>query len=318
MTIAFVFPGQGSQSVGMLRELADECAEIGQTFAEASAALGYDLWSVASNGPEERLGLTEITQPVMFTAGVAVWRVWRARDGASPATMAGHSLGEYTALACAGALDFIDGVRLIADRARYMQEAVPPGHGAMAAVLGLSDDEVRALCRDAAHGEVLEPVNFNSPAQVVIAGTAGAVARAIELAKTAGAKRAVALSVSIPAHSSLMAPAATRLAERLRAVSLRVPRIPVIHNAHVRTAADPDAIREALIRQLASPVRWVETIEKMVSDGVRTLIECGPGKVLTGLNKRIARDAECLAINDPPTLHEALRRTGQSAPEGGR
>jgi [acyl-carrier-protein] S-malonyltransferase len=316
MTVAFVFPGQGSQSVGMLRDLAGECAEIQQTFAEASAALGYDLWLVASKGPEERLGLTEITQPAMFTAGVAVWRAWCARGGEQAAVMAGHSLGEYTALACAGAIDFIDAVRLIADRARYMQEAVPPGDGAMAAVLGLSDDQVRALCRDAAHGDVLEPVNYNSPAQVVIAGTAGAVARAIELAKTAGAKRAVALAVSIPAHSSLMAPAAIRLAERMRTVNLRAPRIPVIHNADVRTASTADAIREALIRQLASPVRWVETIEKMTAEGIRTLIECGPGKVLTGLNKRIARDAECLAINDPQTLNDALRRNAGHALEG--
>lgn len=306
MAVAFVFPGQGSQSVGMLGELASECPEIKQTFEQASAALGYDLWTLVSQGPEERLAQTEITQPAMLSGGVAVWRAWRARGGAVPAVMAGHSLGEYTALVCAGALDFAEAVRLVADRAKYMQEAVPAGQGAMAAVLGLSDDAVRDLCRDAANGEVLEPVNFNSPAQVVIAGTAAAVARAIERAKTVGAKRAVALPVSVPAHSSLMAPAAKRLADRLAAVNVRAPQIPVIHNAHVQAASDPSAIRDALVRQIASPVRWVETIEKMARDGVGRFVECGPGKVLTGLNKRIARDADCVAINDPQTLNEVL------------
>ncbi len=313
MTIAFVFPGQGSQSVGMLKELADASSEVQRTFGEASAALDYDLWALASVGPEERLAQTEITQPLMLTAGVAIWRVWRARGGPLPVVMAGHSLGEYSALVCAGALDFSEGVRLVADRARYMQEAVPQGQGAIAAILGLSDDAVRAVCKEAANGETVEPVNFNSPAQVVIAGTASAVARAIERAKAAGAKRAMPLPMSIPAHSSLMKPAAVHLAQRLRTVNLRPPQVPVIHNAHLQTAFEAETIRDALVRQLASPVRWVETIEKIAAQGVTTFVECGPGKVLTGLNKRIVRDAECVAINDVPTIDEALSITGKQA-----
>ncbi|MFL6622945.1 MAG: ACP S-malonyltransferase [Sulfurifustaceae bacterium] len=304
MKLAFVFPGQGSQSVGMLGALAAEYPQVRATFAEASAALGYDLWSLAAEGPEEKLALTEITQPLMLTAGVAVWRTWCAFGGATPILMAGHSLGEYTALVCAGAFDFSEAVRLVADRARYMQEAVPPGQGGMAAVLGLSDDAVRNVCAEAAQGEVLEPVNFNSPAQVVIAGTAGAVARAMERAKAAGAKRAVTLAMSIPAHSSLMAPAADRLAARLQSVTVRAPIIPVIHNADVGTAATPEAIRRILVRQIASPVRWVEIIQKMAVEGVRAVVECGPGKVLTGLNKRIARDVQCFAVEDPAALKD--------------
>lgn len=309
MKLAFVFPGQGSQSVGMLGALAAAYPHVRATFDEASTALGYDLWSLAAEGPEEKLALTEITQPLMLTAGVAVWRSWRAESGAVPVVMAGHSLGEYTALVCAGALDFAEAVRLVADRARYMQEAVPAGQGGMAAVLGLSDDAVRSVCAEAAQGEVLEPANFNSPAQVVIAGTAGAIARAIERAKAAGAKRTVALAMSIPAHSSLMAPAADKLATRLQSVTVRAPAIPVIHNADVATAATPDAIRRVLVRQVASPVRWVEIIETMAREGVRAVIECGPGKVLTGLNKRIAREAQCLAVDDPATLRQAIAAT---------
>lgn len=309
MKLAFVFPGQGSQSVGMLSALAAAYAPVRATFAEASAALGYDLWGLAAGGPEEKLALTEITQPLMLTAGVAVWRTWCAESGAAPVVMAGHSLGEYTALVCAGALDFAEAVRLVADRARYMQEAVPPGQGGMAAVLGLSDDAVRNVCAEAAQGEVLEPANFNSPAQVVIAGTASAIARAVERAKAAGAKRTVTLAMSIPAHSSLMAPAADRLAARLQSVIVRASTIPVIHNADVATASTPDAIRRILVRQVAAPVRWVEIIQKMVGEGVRAIVECGPGKVLTGLNKRVARDVQCLAVDDPATLKEAIAAT---------
>lgn len=304
MKFAFVFPGQGSQSVGMLSEFAATYPHVGQTFSEASAALDYDLWQTVSHGPEERLAETEVTQPAMLAAGVAIWRVWRAGGGGAPALMAGHSLGEYSALVCAEVLEFTDAVRVVRDRARYMQEAVPAGHGAMAAVLGLTDGEVRALCAQAAEGEVLEPVNFNSPAQVVIAGTSGAIARAMKHAKAAGAKRTIVLPMSVPAHSSLMAPAAARLAERLKAVTLRAPQIPVLHNAHGGTASDPEAIRAALARQVAAPVRWVDTIEKMAGEGVRRVVECGPGKVLTGLNKRIVRDLECCAIDDPRSLSE--------------
>jgi [acyl-carrier-protein] S-malonyltransferase len=304
MKVAFVFPGQGSQSVGMLSELAGSYPEVRRTFDEASAALGYDLWSVVANGPEERLGMTEVTQPAMLCAGVAVWRVWCAIGGAPAASMAGHSLGEYTALVCAEAIDFGEAVPLVADRARFMQEAVPAGQGSIAAVLGLSDEQIRAVCSEAAQGEVVEPVNFNSPSQVVIAGSAGAVARAIERATAAGAKRAVPLALSVPAHSSLMAPAATRLAERLQRVTLRIPRIPVVHNATADSASTPEGIRELLVRQIASPVRWVETIQRMAADGADAFIECGPGKVLTGLNKRIVTGRDCLAINDSRSLNE--------------
>lgn len=258
MTLAFVFPGQGSQSVGMMNALAAGFSIVQQTFSEASEALGYDLWQVVDQGPEEQLNQTQVTQPAMLTAGVAVWRVWRAQGGPIPAIMAGHSLGEYTALTCAGTFGFADAVRVVADRARFMQEAVPIGQGAIAAVLGLSDEAARALCEQAAEGEVLEPVNYNSPGQIVIAGSATAVARALERAKDAGAKRAIPLPMSVPAHSSLMAPAAARLAERLNGVAMQTPQVPVVHNAHVQTEREPAAIREALVRQVASPVRWAD------------------------------------------------------------
>lgn len=304
MKFAFVFPGQGSQSVGMLAELAVAHPEVQQTFAEASTVLGYDLWHLVSRGPEERLAETEVTQPAMLAAGVAVWRVWRAGGGRVPSLMAGHSLGEYSALVCAETLEFGEAVGLVAARARYMQEAVPAGNGAMAAVLGLTDEEVTALCAQAAEGEVLEPANFNSPSQVVIAGTSGAVARAIARIKAAGAKRAIILPMSVPAHSSLMAPAAARLAERLEAVPLHPPRIPVLHNAHIGTASQPAAIRAALVRQVTAPVRWVETIEKMADDGIGAVVECGPGNVLTGLSKRIVPNLAYYAIHDPRSLSE--------------
>jgi [acyl-carrier-protein] S-malonyltransferase len=306
MTLAFVFPGQGSQSVGMLRELAREQREVRDTFAEASAVLGFDLWDIVENGPETRLNQTETTQPAMLTAGVAVWRAWRAAGGALPSLMAGHSLGEYSALVCAGAIDFTAAVKLVADRARFMQEAVPAGKGGMAAILGLDDDAVRTLCAQASEGEVLEPVNYNSPGQIVIAGTATAIARAVMRAKDAGAKRALALPVSVPSHCALMAPAAARMGERLKNEALHAPTIPVLHNVSVRSETEPAAIREALTRQVAAPVRWVETIERMVSHGVRTFVESGPGKVLSGLNKRIHRDAVCLCIHDPASLQSAL------------
>jgi [acyl-carrier-protein] S-malonyltransferase len=306
MSLAFVFPGQGSQSVGMLRELVLEHAEARDAFAEASAALGYDLWATVEHGPEQKLNQTEISQPAMLVAGVAVWRTWRAAGGALPAQMAGHSLGEYTALVCAGALDFTEAVKLVADRARYMQEAVPVGEGGMAAVLGLDADAVRALCEQAAEGDVLEAVNFNSPGQVVIAGTAAAIARATVRAKDAGAKRVMALAISVPSHCALMAPAAARMAERLKGVALRVPTVPVLHNVHARAESRVAAMRDALTFQVASPVRWVETVERMIKDGAHAFIECGPGKVLSGLSKRINRDVPCLCIQDPASLREAL------------
>ena len=310
MTLAFVFPGQGSQSVGMLNMLADAYPQVQETFAEASAALGYDLWEIVANGPEEKLNQTEITQPAMLSAGAAVWRVWQAENGPQPVIMAGHSLGEYTALTCASAIDFADAVRLVADRGRYMQDAVPAGTGGMAAIVGLEDEQVSALCLQAAQGEVLSPVNFNSPGQVVIAGTATAVARAVEQAKGAGAKLAKQLPVSVPSHCALMHPAAERMRARLKQMKIGSPRIPVLHNVHVQAESSADAIRDALVRQVESPVRWVETVRKMAADGVDKLVECGPGKVLAGLNKRISKETQTLSVYDPETLRQARAALG--------
>ncbi len=290
----------------MLNALATEFPLVQKTFSEASQALGYDLWELVANGPEDKLNQTQVTQPAMLAAGVAVWRVWTAQNGPKPVAMAGHSLGEYTALVCAEALPFAEAVKLVAERARFMQEAVPIGQGAMAAVLGLDDDAVRKLCEQAAQGEVLEAVNFNSPGQVVIAGTAAAIQRALEQAKTAGAKRAVALPVSVPSHCALMRPAAERMAARLKQTALVAPKVPVIHNAHVKTESDADSIRTVLARQIESPVRWVGTIEKMVSDGATRIVECGPGRVLTGLNKRVTTKAETKAVFDPTSLRDVL------------
>ena len=304
--LAFVFPGQGSQSVGMLAELAQHEAVVGETFREASDALGYDLWRLVSDGPEAELNRTDRTQPAMLTAGVAVWRAWCRRGGARPVVMAGHSLGEYTALVAAEAIAFAQAVQLVAQRGRFMQEAVPQGQGAMAAILGLEDEQVQAVCRDAAQGEVVAAVNFNSPGQVVVAGAAAAVDRAIEAAKAAGAKRALPLPVSVPSHCALMQPAADNMRMVLKDVAIATPRTPVINNADVASYQDPEQIRDALVRQLYSPVRWVETVRTMAASGVRTVVECGPGKVLAGLNKRIDRDMSATAVYDSATLDAAL------------
>lgn len=306
MSIAFVFPGQGSQSIGMLNALADTYPQVRETFAEASAALGYDLWAIVSSGLEDKLNQTEITQPAMLSAGIAVWRVWQVEKGVQPAIMAGHSLGEYTALTCAGVLDFSDAVKLVADRGRFMQEAVPAGQGGMAAIVGLDDAQVQALCGQAAQGEILAAVNFNAPGQVVVAGTAAAVARAVEQAKGAGAKLAKILPVSVPSHCALMHPAALRMRERLQAVAIKPATIPVLHNVSVKSENNAPGIRAALVQQVESPVRWVETIRSMTAMGVGKLVECGPGRVLTGLNKRIAKDAPTLPVYDPETLRAAL------------
>ena len=306
MSTGIVFPGQGSQSVGMLKELAAAFAEVEQTFAEASEALGEDLWAIVQDGPAEKLNSTEITQPAMLAAGIAVWRVWQGQGGPQPAVMAGHSLGEYSALVAAGSLDFDHAVRLVAERGRLMQEAVPAGTGAMAAILGLDDEAVIQVCADAAEGEVVEAVNFNSPGQVVVAGHKSAVERAVALATERGAKRAVMLPVSVPSHCALMKPAAERLAEILEDIPVQAPAIPVINNVDVEMPTDPDAIRDALVRQLYHPVRWVETIRRMQAEGVDTLIESGPGKVLVGLNKRIERRMPALPVYDPDTLAAAL------------
>jgi [acyl-carrier-protein] S-malonyltransferase len=305
--LAIVFPGQGSQSVGMLRELAAAFPVVRDTYTEASDVLKYDLWALVQNGPEQDLNRTDRTQPAMLTAGVAVWRVWQGQGGARPAVVAGHSLGEYTALVCADALDFASAVALVAERGRFMQEAVPAGQGAMAAVLGLDDGTVRAACARAANGEVVEAVNLNAPGQVVIAGGTAAVGRAIEELKAAGAKRAVPLPVSVPSHCALMKPAAERLADYLQGVELRAPQIPVLHNVDVQVADDAQGVRDRLVRQLYSPVRWVETVQAMAARGVGRIIECGPGKVLTGLNKRIEKEVGALAVYDPATLEEALK-----------
>jgi len=300
MKTAFLFPGQGSQSVGMMNGLS-QYPEVRQTFDEASAALGEDLWKLVTEGPVETLNQTTYTQPAMLAADIATWRVYLAQGGAMPAVMAGHSLGEIAALVAAGALDFTDAVKLTRFRAEAMQNAVPEGVGAMAAVLGLDDDAVRAVCAEAAQGEVLEPVNLNSPGQVVIAGNKAAVERGMALAKEKGAKRALPLPVSVPSHSSLMQPAADKFRAYLESVNLRVPSVPVLQNADVQAFTDPAVIKDALARQLHSPVRWVETVQALAGQGIERCVECGPGKVLAGLVKRI-NDIPCVALVDDAAL----------------
>ncbi|MBL3599349.1 MAG: ACP S-malonyltransferase [gamma proteobacterium endosymbiont of Lamellibrachia anaximandri] len=303
---SIVFPGQGSQSVGMLKALADDFSLVGDTFTEASDALGFDLWELVLDGPKEALNQTQNTQPAMLAAGVAVWRVWQAQGGAAPAVMAGHSLGEYSALVCAGAMGFADAVSLVAKRGMFMQEAVPEGTGAMAAILGLEDEKVRDVCAAAAESQVVEAVNFNSPGQVVIAGSKAAVDRACGLAKEAGAKRALPLPVSVPSHCALMKPAAERLAEELQDIAIEKPSIPVLHNVDVAVAADAGVIRIRLAEQLHNPVRWVETIQSISERGIDKIVEAGPGKVLTGLNKRIDRKLTGFAVLDSDTMNAAL------------
>jgi [acyl-carrier-protein] S-malonyltransferase len=302
---AFVFPGQGSQAIGMLNGFADN-AVVRQTIAEASDALQFDLGKLIAEGPKEELDLTTNTQPVMLTAAVAVYRAWIAAGGKTPAVVAGHSLGEYSALVAAGVIAFRDAVPLVRFRAQAMQEAVPVGQGGMAAILGLSDEDVRAACAEAAQGEVVEAVNFNAPAQVVIAGHKGAVERACEAAKSKGAKRALPLPVSAPFHSSLLKPASDRLRDYLAGLSFASPQIPLINNVDVAIAQDAAGIKDALVRQAASPVRWVETVQKMGADGVTHLVECGPGKVLAGLARRINGDLIGEAITDQATLEKVL------------
>jgi [acyl-carrier-protein] S-malonyltransferase len=309
MKFAFVFPGQGSQSVGMMQSYAD-LPEIRATFDQASSVLNQDLWQLVEAGPEADLALTVNTQPLMLTAGVAVWRAWKALGGAQPAVMAGHSLGEYTALVAAGALDFAEALKLARFRATVMQEAVPQGVGGMAAILGLDDDKVREACANAAQGEVLEPANFNSPGQVVIAGQRSAVERGIEAARELGAKRGVMLPMSVPSHCSLLKPAALRLQEYLTQVPLTLPQIPVLHNATVASAGSLDALREVLVQQLYSPVRWTETINAFAQQGITQVLECGPGKVLAPLVKRINPEVQGAALNDKASLEGALQSTG--------
>ena len=305
MKLAFVFPGQGSQAIGMMNGFAAHPV-VRETFAEASAALGDDLWQLVEEGPAEALNLTTNTQPVMLSAGVAVYRAWLASGGAKPVVVAGHSLGEYTALVAAGALAFRDAVPLVRFRAQAMQDAVPAGVGAMAAIMGGDDDAVAAACAEAAQGQVVEPVNFNAPGQIVIAGHREAVERAMTLAKQKGAKRGVLLPVSAPFHSSLLKPAADKLAARLAQVEFLAPTIPVIHNVDVAEHAEPDAIRAALAQQAANPVRWTATVRRMAELGVTHVVECGPGKVLAGMNKRIAEGIASFALIDSDAINETL------------
>lgn len=309
MPFAFVFPGQGSQSIGMLSALAATEPVVQETFAEASAVLGYDLWKLCQEGPESDLGQTERTQPAMLAAGIATWRVWRKHGGGMPSAMSGHSLGEYSALVASGALDFATAIGLVQFRGRAMQAAVPAGQGAMAAILGSEDADVEAACREAAQGEIVQAANFNSPGQIVIAGAAAAVDRTIELLKAKGAKRAIKLPVSVPSHSALMAPAAEKLAERLKDIQIATPAVADIYTVDVRKHGDANSIREALVQQLVKPVRWTQTIQAIVAGGANVIVECGPGRVLTGLNRRIEKnkDIAMLSIEDGESLQAALQ-----------
>lgn len=311
--LGMMFPGQGSQSVGMLSSIADSEPVVQETFAEASQALGYDLWQLCQQGPEEKLSETERTQPAMLAAGVAVWRAWIQRGGVAPAVMAGHSLGEYSALVAAGAIGFTAAIELVRFRGQAMQRAVPPGTGAMAAILGLDDAVIEAACAEVAQGEVVQPVNYNSQGQLVIAGQAGAVARAIEACRARGAKRAVLLPVSVPSHSALMRPAAEEMRERLRDLPIRGPAIRV-HSFDAGLYEDAEGIRDGLYRQLFNPVRWSAIVAAMIGAGARQLCECGPGKVLAGLARRApgGRDLDIHAIENKATLDAALAATAGS------
>jgi [acyl-carrier-protein] S-malonyltransferase len=311
MSLAFVFPGQGSQSIGMLSELATQYPQVKETFAEAEQALGYDLWQLINEGPEEELNQTHRTQPAMLAAGIAAWRCWQAKSDIKPSFFAGHSLGEYSALVAAGAMDFKDALKLVAKRGELMQEAVPAGEGAMAAILGLEDAVVNEVCQEASATGLVEAVNFNSPGQVVIAGEAEAVSKATEIAKEKGAKRALVLSVSVPSHCALMKPAADKLAAELEQIVIKQPDTPVVHNASVTSTDDPAEIKSLLSQQLHSPVRWVETVEWFAEQGAENIVECGPGKVLAGLTKRINKSLNGLPVFDTASLDKAVTALGE-------
>jgi [acyl-carrier-protein] S-malonyltransferase len=308
MSLAFVFPGQGSQSLGMLSSLSLISPVIQSTFAEASSVLGYNLWERCQTGPVELLNSTECTQPAMLTAGIATYRLWRERGGPVPKSMAGHSLGEFTALVAAGFLDFKTAVDLVRHRGELMQSAVPAGEGAMAALLGLEDIDVEGACEEASQGQIVEAVNFNAPGQVVIAGHAAAVARAIEIANTKGARRALALPISVPAHSSLMQPAAEQLRERLAGIAFTPSNGISVYGVDVKTHSSAEGIRAGLVKQLYTPVYWAATLRTMITAGATLIVECGPGKVLTGLNRRVDknRDLKMLALEDPQSIDDAL------------
>ncbi len=303
---AMVFPGQGSQAIGMLAELAEHYPIVTETFAQASDVLGYSLWDLVQNGPEEELNKTWKTQPALLAASVAIWRVWQEKQGKMPQMMAGHSLGEYSALVCAGVIDFAAAIKLVELRGQLMQEAVPAGTGAMYAIIGLDNDAIAKACEEAAQGQVVSPVNFNSPGQVVIAGNKEAVERAGALCKEAGAKRALPLAVSVPSHCALMKPAADKLAVALQEIEFKQPEIQVVNNVDVKAQTDANAIRDALVRQLYNPVRWTETVEFIADKGITQLLEIGPGKVLTGLTKRISKEINAAAVNDIASLDAAL------------
>jgi [acyl-carrier-protein] S-malonyltransferase len=304
-SLAFVFPGQGSQSVGMLAELAVAHPEVQTTFEEASQGAGLNLWNLAANGPEDQLNRTENTQPALLAASVAVWRVWQKLGGAQPSQLSGHSLGEYSALVCANALSLHDAAALVAERGRLMQAAVPAGVGAMAAILGGDDAQIAAVCEEVAQGQVVSPANFNSPGQLVIAGNAEAVDRALARLAELGVKKAIKLAVSVPSHCMLMRDAADRLGERMASISWQLPSIPVVQNADAKTYATVDDIRSALQRQLYLPVRWTQCVQALASGGATRIVECGPGKVLTGLIKRIDKTLEARAIGTPADIDTA-------------
>ena len=303
---AMVFPGQGSQEIGMLKELSEAYPIVQEIFSEASSVLGYDLWNLVQEGSAEKLGQTWVTQPALLAASVAIFKVWQQKEGAKPHFMAGHSLGEYSALVCAGVIDFRDAIKLVELRGKLMQEAVPVGTGAMYAIIGLDNDVVVKACKEAEQGQVVSPVNFNSPGQVVIAGNKEAVERAAILCKEAGAKRALPLAVSVPSHCELMKPAADKLAEKLKTISFQEPQYSVINNVDVKIETSAQAIKDALIAQLYSPVRWTEIVEFMANQGTTLLVEMGPGKVLTGLTKRIVKTLSGCSVNDPTSLDVAL------------
>ena len=304
--LAFVFPGQGSQKIGMLADLSSQYSLVAETFSEASSALGYDLWDLVQNGSQDDINLTERTQPLLLTASVAIWRVWQHKGGAQPVLMAGHSLGEWSALVCAGVVAFGDAIKLVQQRGKFMQEAVPAGQGAMAAIIGLDDASIIDACKQAEQGEVVAAVNFNSPGQVVIAGAAGDVERASALCKEAGAKRALPLPVSAPFHTSLMRPAAEKLAAQIYNTSFSTPDIPVVHNVTAEPESNPEKIKALMIEQIFSAVRWVDCVNTLSARGIATTIECGPGKVLSGLNKRINKDLNTLSIETSEELLGAL------------
>ncbi len=306
---AFVFPGQGSQKVGMLADAYDKFQAVRDTFTEAGDALGYDMWDLIQNGEQEALNMTETTQPVLLTSSVALWRAWREQGGAAPALMAGHSLGEFSALVCAGALGFADAVQLVRQRGAFMQTAVPVGEGAMAAIIGLDDDVINDICQGV--DGVVAAVNFNSPGQVVIAGHTAAVDTAIAALKEAGAKRAMPLPVSAPFHTELMKPAGDRLEQALADISITSPEVPVVHNVHAQTETDPEKIRALLVEQIYSPVQWTSCVLAMAGAGVNQIVECGPGKVLSGLNRRIDKSLASFSLEEPDALAATLQELGQ-------